>query len=140
MVAAAALVAVPLVVVGSVARAIAPPLGTVAFRIPTGFPRSPSLLSLAPAVMFAAGAVFVVALATLSGLATINLVGVVSVPAFVFIVGALLPGRLSAWNPWTYLEMQSGGPTLLGIVAFWTVGALAALAISVAMILRRRAL
>lgn len=140
MVAAAALVAAPLAVIGSVARAIAPPLGTVAFRTPAGFPRSPLLLSLAPAMMFAAGAVFVVGLATLTGLATINLLGVVSVPAFVFVVGALLTGRLSAWNPWTHLEMQSRGPTLLGIVAFWTIGALAAVAVSIAVIFRRRAL
>lgn len=146
MVTAAALVAVPLAAAGSLARAIAPPVGTVTSfgtvtsPIPSGFPRSSWLIPLVPAVMFAGAAVFIVALATLTGIVTTNLLAVVSVPALLFIVGSSLPHRLSSWGPWTYLEMQSGGPTLVRILAFWTVGALAALAVSVAVILRRRAL
>lgn len=146
MVTAAALVAAPLVVAGSLARAIAPPVGiitsfgTVTSRIPAGFPHSSWLSPLVPAVMFAGGAVFIVALATLTGIVTTNLLAVVSVPALLFIVGSTLPNKLSSWAPWTNLEMQSGGPTLTRILVFWTVGALAAQAVSAAVILRRRGL
>lgn len=139
MLTAAVLVLVPVGVVGSFARAIAPAAGTVSVPVPIGFPRSPLLLSLVPAFTFAAGAVFLAGLATVTALLTTNAVAVVAVPALVFLLGSALPAGLAAWNPWTHLEMGSDGPSLLATMAYWTFGALAVTAASVAIALRRRA-
>lgn len=146
MAAAAAMVAIPLALVGSLARAVAPAVGTVSSfgtvsaPTPPGFPRSPLLVLLSPAVMFATAAVFVVAVAAVTGLLTTNVLAVVAVPGLLFLVASSLPNRLSAGAPATFMEMRAGGPTLLGVLGFWAGGTLAALAISVAVIVRRRGL
>lgn len=146
MAAAAVMVAIPLALVGSLARVVAPAVGTVSSfgtvssPTPAGFPRSSLLVSLSPAVMFTAAAVFVVAVAALTGLLTTNVLAVVAVPGLLFLVALSLPTSLFAGMPATYMEMRAGGPTLLGILEFWTGGTLAALALSVAVIVRRRGL